>query len=238
MRSCSRRDTNDDRYNRYPAHLYGKNILHRRAGLPDGHPRAFVFPRCGLEKNTGCRAPGPEQRHDTRHRLRQRRYRAGLRSAFSRQYRRLRGRLPCHARTVPCGETAKLAPDASGHASIDICTGGYALRNAPDLAATVAEIARVVRPGGVAAFLDFSRDPRAPVFLVHLMLLRIWGGLWGLLLHGNPRIYGYIAESLARFPDRKLLRALFAAHGFSEKNSCLRMFGMIEIVVFEKGQRP
>jgi ubiquinone/menaquinone biosynthesis methyltransferase len=122
--------------------------------------------------------------------------------------------------------------------SIDICTGGYALRNAPDLAATVAEIARVVRPGGVAAFLDFSRDPRAPVFLVHLMLLRIWGGLWGLLLHGNPRIYGYIAESLARFPDRKLLRALFAAHGFSEKNSCLRMFGMIEIVVFEKGQRP
>jgi demethylmenaquinone methyltransferase/2-methoxy-6-polyprenyl-1,4-benzoquinol methylase len=121
--------------------------------------------------------------------------------------------------------------------SIDICTG-YALRNAPDLAAAAAEISRIIRPGGVAAFLDFSRDPRYPVALLHRIALLLWGGLWGLLLHGNPRIYGYIAESLARFPDRRRLRKLFAAHGFSEQCSWQRMFGMVEIVVFKKGERP
>jgi demethylmenaquinone methyltransferase/2-methoxy-6-polyprenyl-1,4-benzoquinol methylase len=118
--------------------------------------------------------------------------------------------------------------------SIDICTGGYALRNAPDCAAAVAEIGRIVRPGGVAAFLDFSRDPRAPVALLHRIALLFWGGLWGLLLHGNPRIYGYIAESLSRFPSRPDLRRLFEAHGFSESASWRRMFGMVEIVIFIK----
>jgi ubiquinone/menaquinone biosynthesis methyltransferase len=120
-------------------------------------------------------------------------------------------------------------------ASVDLVTGGYALRNAPDCAAAVTEISRIIRPGGVAAFLDFSRDPRAPVALLHRIALLFWGGFWGLLLHGNPRIYGYIAESLSRFPSRPGLRRLFEAYGFSQTGSWRRMFGMVEIVVFKKG---
>lgn len=44
--------------------------------------------------------------------------------------------------------------------SIDLVTGGYALRNAPELSTTLGEIHRILKPGGVAAFLDFSK-PRA-----------------------------------------------------------------------------
>ncbi|MDP2658986.1 MAG: class I SAM-dependent methyltransferase, partial [Candidatus Deferrimicrobium sp.] len=40
--------------------------------------------------------------------------------------------------------------------SIDVVTGSYALRNAPDLRKAIAEVHRVLSPGGVAAFLDFS----------------------------------------------------------------------------------
>jgi demethylmenaquinone methyltransferase/2-methoxy-6-polyprenyl-1,4-benzoquinol methylase len=121
--------------------------------------------------------------------------------------------------------------------SIDICTGGYALRNAPDCAAAIAEISRVIKPGGVAAFLDFSHDPRPPFALLHRIALLLWGGLWGLFLHGNPRIYGYIAESLSRFPNRPNLRRLFEAHGFTETGSWRRMFGMVEIVIFARKGR-
>lgn len=42
-------------------------------------------------------------------------------------------------------------------ASIDLITGSYAIRNAPDLDETLQEFARVLRPGGWAAFLDFSK---------------------------------------------------------------------------------
>jgi len=46
--------------------------------------------------------------------------------------------------------------------SADVVTGSYALRNAPDLRKAVAEVHRVLSPGGVAAFLDFSNPERSP----------------------------------------------------------------------------
>ena len=98
--------------------------------------------------------------------------------------------------------------------SVDIITGGYALRNAPDLEAALREIARVVKPSGVAAFLEFSKGTGKIGAKVHTLLLWCWGSFWGLLLHGNPRIYGYIAESLDRFPDRSKLCAMFSGMRF------------------------
>ena len=118
--------------------------------------------------------------------------------------------------------------------SADIITGGYALRNAPDLAAALREIARVLKPCGVAAFLEFSKSNGKVSGMVHQLLLWCWGSFLGLLLHGNPRIYSYIAESLDRFPDRRTLRAMFREHGFAETASWRRMFGMVEIVVYTK----
>jgi ubiquinone/menaquinone biosynthesis methyltransferase len=118
--------------------------------------------------------------------------------------------------------------------SAEIVTGGYALRNAPDLSAALREIARVIKPGGSAAFLEFSKSDNRAAALAHKLLLWCWGSLWGLLLHGNPRIYGYIAESLSSFPESRRLRAMFRECGFSEVASQRRMFGMVEIMVFKK----
>jgi ubiquinone/menaquinone biosynthesis methyltransferase len=118
--------------------------------------------------------------------------------------------------------------------SIDIVTGGYALRNAPDLDRVLDEIARVLRPGGVAAFLDFSR-PAAPLGgkLQHA-LLKTWTSLWGLALHRNPEVYSYIAESLRRYPDRETLNRLFAAKGFTVLQSRLYFFGITQLLVVRK----
>jgi demethylmenaquinone methyltransferase / 2-methoxy-6-polyprenyl-1,4-benzoquinol methylase len=54
-------------------------------------------------------------------------------------------------------------------ASFDALTFTYLLRYVEDPAATVAELARVVRPGGVMASLEFFVPPR-----------RVWRGLWWL----------------------------------------------------------
>lgn len=47
--------------------------------------------------------------------------------------------------------------------SVDIISGGYALRNAPDLNIVIKEIHRVLKPGGFAAFLDFSKTTKQDV---------------------------------------------------------------------------
>lgn len=118
--------------------------------------------------------------------------------------------------------------------SVDVITGGYALRNAPDLRIALTEAFRVLKPGGIAAYLDFSRSPNRFIAQCQYLILKIWGALWGLALHGNPDIYGYIADSLRVFPNRTQLKDLMKQTGFTEIKSHLRMFGIIEILFATK----
>lgn len=119
-------------------------------------------------------------------------------------------------------------------ASIDVVTGGYALRNAPDLNQAIDEISRILRSGGTAAFLDFSKPKNLLGQKLNYLLLKFWGGLWGLLLHRNADVYGYIADSLKLYPDRHTLRSRFEERGFRHLRSRRLFCGLLELVWFQK----
>lgn len=121
--------------------------------------------------------------------------------------------------------------------SVDVVTGGYALRNAPDLERTLVEIDRVLRPGGVAGFLDFSKSTSGMGQAVEQILLKGWGGFWGLILHGNAHVYGYIADSLRFHPDRRELLSLFRARRFKLMNRENHYGGLLETLVFRKEEK-
>jgi ubiquinone/menaquinone biosynthesis methyltransferase len=116
-------------------------------------------------------------------------------------------------------------------ASVDIVTGGYALRNAPELDRAMEEIRRVLRPGGTAAFLDFSKPPSRFGQILGGAALKSWGSFWGLLLHGNADVYGYIADSLRGFPDREELHRRFRLLGFDVGHSRRFYAGLLECLV-------
>jgi ubiquinone/menaquinone biosynthesis methyltransferase len=118
--------------------------------------------------------------------------------------------------------------------SVDIVTGSYALRNAPHLETVINEVARVLKPGGIAAFLDFSKPSVNSTQEMEYWVLKIWAGSWGILLHRNHEVYSYIAESLKRFPDRHRLRNIFREKGFSVVDSCLFFGGFTELVIVQK----
>jgi len=118
--------------------------------------------------------------------------------------------------------------------SVDIVTGGYALRNAPNLGTVIDEISRVLKPRGVAAFLDFSKPDANIPQKMEYWGLKIWTGLWGVLLHRNHEVYSYIAESLQRFPDRRHLRNIFREKGFSVIDSRLFFGGITELLAVQK----
>jgi len=133
--------------------------------------------------------------------------------------------------TLQVGDMHHL-PFQSG--SIDIVTGSYALRNAPSLTVALQEIDRVLRPGGTAAFLDFSKSPHWFVQRLGFAVLYVWGSLWGLVLHRQPAVYAYIAKSLWHFPDRKVLRQELSNVGFEEVFSRKFYFGTLEIITVSK----
>jgi ubiquinone/menaquinone biosynthesis methyltransferase len=120
--------------------------------------------------------------------------------------------------------------------SFDIVTGGYALRNAPNLEQALIEIRRVMKPGATAAFLDFSKPPNLSLQKIKGMLLKFWGGFWGILLHRNPQLYTYIAESLKLYPDRIALQQLLSKTGFTNIRSRKHFLGFAETILFQKPQ--
>ena len=123
-----------------------------------------------------------------------------------------------------CGEMSKLQmPDHS----VDILTGSYAIRNAPDLKEALDEFHRIMKPGGTVAFLDFSKPESSFSQALQYQLLRLWGGFWGLLLHGNPEVHGYISKSLKAFPDANTLEKIFQECGFRIVNRRKYFGGMM-----------
>jgi demethylmenaquinone methyltransferase/2-methoxy-6-polyprenyl-1,4-benzoquinol methylase len=116
----------------------------------------------------------------------------------------------------------------------DLITGGYMLRNAPDLRSTLLECHRVLKTGATAAFLDFSKPKAATLQKIEIFILKIWGALWGKLFHGNAALYTYIADSLEKFPDRITLQQMAQNCGLRLCYTKKFFLGFAELMIFKK----
>lgn len=101
-------------------------------------------------------------------------------------------------------------------ASVDVITTGYGLRNVPQLAGAIDEIARVLRPGGRFLSLDFNRPEVTPIRWVYLTYLTLIGSTLGWILHRDPDTYRYIPESLRRYPGARGVADLLSRAGFTQ----------------------
>jgi ubiquinone/menaquinone biosynthesis methyltransferase len=116
----------------------------------------------------------------------------------------------------------------------DYITGGYALRNAPDIKIALQEFYRILKVGGTAVFLDFSKSNFYLFKAFQILMLKIWGSFWGLVAHGNPDIYAYIAKSLELFPAKKEINNILKSIGFINIKRKMLFFGFVELISFEK----
>jgi demethylmenaquinone methyltransferase / 2-methoxy-6-polyprenyl-1,4-benzoquinol methylase len=106
---------------------------------------------------------------------------------------------------------------------------GYGLRNFPCREDAVAEIRRVLRPGGVLVSLDFFLPANPVLRRVYLGYLYLQGALWGLLLHGRPRTYTYIPDSLRRFVSAEEFRSFLRRSGYAQVSVRKYVFGGIAL---------
>jgi demethylmenaquinone methyltransferase/2-methoxy-6-polyprenyl-1,4-benzoquinol methylase len=112
-----------------------------------------------------------------------------------------------------CADAGRL-PFADG--AFDCVFVGYGLRNFPDLALAMREIERVTRRGGLLVSLDFFL-PANPLFRrLYLGYLFAQGVFWGLLLHGRPRVYTYIPDSLRSFVSIDDFSSLLRRTGYGQ----------------------
>ena len=98
--------------------------------------------------------------------------------------------------------------------TFDAATVAFGIRNVADLDLGLAEMARVVRPGGRVVILEITTPAR----------LRRFYGLWfdrvvprlGRLLGRDGAAYSYLPASVRRFPEPWELAARMAAAGLAD----------------------
>jgi demethylmenaquinone methyltransferase/2-methoxy-6-polyprenyl-1,4-benzoquinol methylase len=99
-------------------------------------------------------------------------------------------------------------------ASFDVVTTGYGLRNVPSLPTAIAEIHRVLVPGGQMLSLDFNRPSNAAVRGAYLAYLTAVGSALGWMLHRDPDTYRYIPASIRNYPGADGVARMFESSGF------------------------
>lgn len=117
-------------------------------------------------------------------------------------------------------------------ASFDAATVGFGARNFTDLERGVAEMVRVVRPGGRVVILEITTPTRPP--------LSTFFGLWfdravpalGRIA-GDSDAYSYLPDSVKRFPGPRELAATMERCGLGSIRYVLTAGGIIAIHVGE-----
>jgi demethylmenaquinone methyltransferase/2-methoxy-6-polyprenyl-1,4-benzoquinol methylase len=115
-------------------------------------------------------------------------------------------------------------------ASFDAATVGFGARNFADLGRGLAEMARVVRPGGRVVVLEITTPTQPP--------LSTFYGLWfdrvvplvGRVT-GEEQAYTYLPNSVKRFPRPEGLAAAMAAAGLQDVRWILTAGGIIALHV-------
>jgi demethylmenaquinone methyltransferase / 2-methoxy-6-polyprenyl-1,4-benzoquinol methylase len=100
--------------------------------------------------------------------------------------------------------------------AFDGVTIAFGLRNLPNVERGLAELFRIVKPGGKLVVLEFSR-PVVPGFrqLFNFYFARVLPRIGG-MVSGSRAAYTYLPDSVSKFPDQKTLAGLFTRIGFSD----------------------
>lgn len=127
---------------------------------------------------------------------------------------------------VKLGDSEKLPFDADG---FDAVTVAYGVRNFENLETGLADIHRVLKPGGKTVVLEFSKPRVFPIKqLYNFYFNYITPGI-GKLFSKDARAYTYLPESVAAFPDGETFTALMDKVGFKHTKHRPLAFGICSI---------
>jgi demethylmenaquinone methyltransferase/2-methoxy-6-polyprenyl-1,4-benzoquinol methylase len=112
--------------------------------------------------------------------------------------------------------------------SFDAATVGFGARNFSDLPRGLAEMARVVRPGGRVVVLEITTPTRPPLSTFFSLWFDRIVPLLGRLT-GEDQAYAYLPRSVKRFPGTRKLGALMHEAGLRDVRWIVTAGGIIAL---------
>ena len=118
--------------------------------------------------------------------------------------------------------------------SFDAITVAFGVRNFENLQKGLSEFKRVLKPGGVAVILEFSKPRHFPFKqLYQFYFFRILPFIGGLVSKDSPA-YSYLPESVMAFPDDQDFLNILRQVGFSKLSQYRLSLGIATIYLAEK----
>ena len=118
--------------------------------------------------------------------------------------------------------------------SFDALVSGFLLRNVSNIGNCLAEMYRVLKPGGRVVALDTTHPPAGLLSpIIHMYMHRVIPAL-GRLLAGESDAYTYLPESTESFLQAEILTARFLVAGFHDVGFRRLMFATVAIHWGEK----
>jgi demethylmenaquinone methyltransferase/2-methoxy-6-polyprenyl-1,4-benzoquinol methylase len=113
-------------------------------------------------------------------------------------------------------------------ASFDAVTVGFGVRNLADLDAGLAEMARVLKPGGRLVILEITQPRRPPLSTFFSLWFDRLVPVLGRFA-GDSAAYSYLPESVRMFPAPERLAAMIDAAGIERVRYTILAGGIIAI---------
>lgn len=111
----------------------------------------------------------------------------------------------------------------------DAITVAFGVRNYENLEKGLADMFRVLKPGGKIVVLEFSKPRQFPVKQAYNFYFRYITPLLGRLFSKDSRAYSYLPESVAAFPDGEAFTQLLDKVGFKTTKERRLTFGISAI---------
>lgn len=111
----------------------------------------------------------------------------------------------------------------------DAVTVGFGVRNFSDPAQGLAEILRVLKPGGHLVVLEFTQPGEGRLGRLYRTYLKSWLPRLGDGISGSSGPYGYLARTIGSFPDAPGLAGLIREAGFAACSWEKRSAGIVAI---------
>jgi len=134
-----------------------------------------------------------------------------------------KGKLASASVMPVCGDSLRL-PFASG--TFQGATVGFGLRNLSDVPGGLAELHRVLAPGGRLVILEFTIPPNPLVKAGYLLYFNRILPVVGRIVSGHPWAYTYLPESVKEFPEPSGLESMMTDVGFTRTGYRLLTFGI------------